>query len=71
LAVAQAPPGTFGTWKACFRDTGTYHHVAPEPLAAIAHAESGLVPTALHRNADGSRDIGLMQVNTRYGGVAV
>jgi type IV secretion system protein VirB1 len=34
-------------------------------LTGIAHHESGFDPTLIHTNADGSRDIGLMQINER------
>src|SRR5215510_11629964 len=37
----------------------------PAMLAGIAHHESGFDPTIIHTNADGSRDIGLMQINER------
>lgn len=37
----------------------------PHMLIGIAQHESGLDPLAMHVNADGSRDRGLMQVNER------
>lgn len=39
--------------------------IAPVTLLDIARVESGLNPTAQNVNKDGSRDIGLMQVNER------
>lgn len=36
----------------------------PQMLVGIAKVESGLDPAAIHVNRNGSRDIGLMQVNT-------
>jgi hypothetical protein len=38
--------------------------VAPATIAGIAQHESGLDPDAVHRNADGSTDFGLMQINS-------
>src|SRR5215510_2184497 len=37
----------------------------PAMLAGIARHESGFDHTAIHTDADGSRDIGLMQINER------
>ena len=39
--------------------------VDPAMITGIAQAESHLDPSALHSNADGSRDVGLMQINER------
>jgi soluble lytic murein transglycosylase-like protein len=40
--------------------------VSPELLVAIARTESSLNPVAIGRNANGSRDIGLMQINSAW-----
>jgi hypothetical protein len=37
--------------------------VDPAMIAGIATAESHLDPSAVHINIDGSRDVGLMQIN--------
>jgi type IV secretion system protein VirB1 len=37
----------------------------PAMLTGIAHHESGFDPTLIHTNVDGSRDVGLMQINER------
>ena len=50
------------TWEAAARRYGVNPHV----LHAIARQESGLNPAAIHRNTDGSHDLGLMQVNSRW-----
>jgi type IV secretion system protein VirB1 len=39
--------------------------IAPGTLLAVARVESGLNPVAQNVNKDGSRDIGLMQINER------
>jgi len=41
------------------------HAVAPVTIVGIAQHESGLDPAAVHANADGSIDVGLMQINSR------
>ncbi|MGQ0622199.1 MAG: lytic transglycosylase domain-containing protein [Panacagrimonas sp.] len=51
----------------CFDTAGQHYGLAPELLEAIAHAESRSEPTALNTsNRDGSWDIGLMQINSRW-----
>ena len=42
---------------------GAEHKIA----MAIAKAESGLNPRAINRNKNGSRDIGIFQINDRHG----
>lgn len=39
----------------------------PELMIAVAKAESGLNPLATNRNTNGSRDIGLMMINSVHG----
>lgn len=53
-------------WHACFADAGTYYGIAPAVLTAVARTESKLNPSAMHLNIDGSSDVGLMQINTRW-----
>lgn len=48
----------------CFRQAAHRYGIAAELLRAIAAQESRLDPSAVGRNADGSRDIGVMQINT-------
>lgn len=40
----------------------------PKIMIAVAKAESGLNPLATNRNTNGSRDIGLFQINSVHGG---
>ncbi len=47
----------------CFEQAGDYYGVSPDLLRAIATVESNLDPGAVNVNRDGSRDIGLMQIN--------
>lgn len=53
-------------FDACFIAAGHRYGVSPLLLKAIARQESGLNPTASHRNRNGSTDIGLMQINSSW-----
>ncbi|WP_321899794.1 lytic transglycosylase domain-containing protein [Paraburkholderia heleia] len=48
----------------CFDDAAAYHRVNPLVLRAIAWQESHDHGDAVHSNADGSIDYGLMQINS-------
>lgn len=48
----------------CFEKAGVYQGVNPMLLRAIAWFESKGDPGAVHRNADGSIDIGQLQINS-------
>jgi Transglycosylase SLT domain len=50
----------------CLAVAATYHHVSPVLVKTIAFVESGLDPAAHHLNADGSEDLGLMQINSAW-----
>ena len=50
----------------CFGAAAQHYGIAPELLLAIARTESGLDPLAVHLNPDGSWDVGLMQINSRW-----
>ena len=48
----------------CFEDAGRFYDISPALLSAIAEVESGMNPTAMNHNKDGSVDVGLMQINS-------
>lgn len=48
----------------CFAQAGAYQGVNPLVLRAIAWYESKGDPNAVHRNADGSIDVGQAQINS-------
>jgi len=48
----------------CFKDAGRMYEVSPMLLEAIAYVESNNDPLARGRNSNGTRDYGLMQVNS-------
>ena len=51
---------------ACWHDAAQRYQVSSALLYAIARTESGLNPQAIGRNGNGSRDIGLMQINSSW-----
>jgi len=51
---------------ACWEDAAQRYQVSSALLYAIARTESGLNPLAIGRNGNGSRDIGLMQINSAW-----
>ena len=51
---------------ACWDDAARRYQVSSALLYAIARTESGLNPLAVGRNGNGSRDIGLMQINSAW-----
>ena len=61
LALCAAVPA-----KACWDEAAARYRVNSALLYAIAQTESGLNPLAVGRNPNGSRDIGLMQVNSAW-----
>jgi hypothetical protein len=50
---------------ACMVTVATYYHLPPRVLPSIHAVEGGFVG-AVHANSDGSQDLGIMQVNTRW-----
>lgn len=50
---------------ACLTAATAFYQFSPLVLIAI-HAVEGGAPGIVHENADGSQDLGLMQINTRW-----
>lgn len=50
----------------CFQDAGQQYSISPVLLETLARVESNLNPKAVHRNGDGSFDVGLMQINSSW-----
>ena len=50
----------------CWQEAARRHDLEPQLLMAIAQVESGLKVDAVHVNSDGSRDIGLMHINSQH-----
>lgn len=56
-----------GSASACFDEAAERYGMNPHLLYAIAKTESNLNPAAMNRsNKNGSYDIGLMQINSRW-----
>ncbi|MCI1014681.1 lytic transglycosylase domain-containing protein [Herbaspirillum sp. C7C2] len=55
-----------GAANLCFEQAGARYGVSPLILQAIAQQESGMNPSALNRNRNGTRDIGIMQINSSW-----
>lgn len=50
----------------CWEEAGIRYRIDPWLLYSIAKKESGLDPSQIHVNRDGSYDIGLMQINSTH-----
>ncbi|ABI62666.1 lytic transglycosylase domain-containing protein [Granulibacter bethesdensis] len=50
---------------ACMASTASYYHLPPRVLPSIQAVEKGAVGV-VHRNANGTEDLGLMQINTSW-----
>ena len=50
---------------ACMAAVASFYHLPPRVLPSIQQVEGGQIGT-VSRNTDGSDDLGLMQVNTRW-----
>ncbi len=61
LALCAALPA-----QACWEVAASRYQLSSALLYAIARTESGLNPQAIGRNTNGSRDIGLMQINSAW-----
>lgn len=51
---------------ACFEEAAVRYGLPPSLLKAVSRVESSGNPAAVGRNADGSYDIGHMQINSRW-----
>jgi soluble lytic murein transglycosylase-like protein len=50
----------------CFQEAASRYRVPTALLIAVARHESSGQPSAVHLNPNGSRDIGLMQINSNW-----
>lgn len=66
LASAFVLLGAASAAAFCFEEAGREAGVEPALLWAIARVETGFDPAAVGTNSDGSRDVGLMQINSRW-----
>ncbi len=64
VACLLCAAGAARAQEDCFARAGAYQGVNPLVLRAIAWYESKGNPNAVHRNADGSIDVGQAQINS-------
>ena len=64
LAIWLAAFASANARADCYDEAARYQKVNPLILRAIAWQESHNRPDALHKNANGSTDFGLMQINS-------
>lgn len=50
----------------CFDEAAEEYGMSPRLLQGIARTESNFNPSAINRNSNGSRDLGLMQINSSW-----
>ncbi|MFX1739871.1 lytic transglycosylase domain-containing protein [Paraburkholderia sp. A1RI_3L] len=50
----------------CIDDAAAYQHISAQLVRAIARQESGMRAGAINVNANGTEDIGLMQINSSW-----
>lgn len=55
-----------GVLADCWQEAARRHDLEPQLLMAIAQVESGFKVDAINLNRNGSRDIGLMQINSQH-----
>ena len=58
------PPMKHASLDQCIAGAAQFHRVDPQLLKAILMVESRLNPSAINHNTNGTRDIGVAQVNT-------
>ena len=67
IALALIIVGSANTAQgACWEEAAHAYNIPVAVLKAVAQTESHSRPGATHRNADGSQDIGLMQINSTW-----
>uniref|UniRef100_UPI003BEF403E lytic transglycosylase domain-containing protein n=1 Tax=Burkholderia arboris TaxID=488730 RepID=UPI003BEF403E len=65
-AMATCLAASAGARADCLDDAAAWLSVDSQLVHAIAYHESGMRADAINRNRDGSRDIGLMQINSSW-----
>lgn len=55
-----------GSLSECFQVAGKAFHISPILLRCIADVETGMKQNTIHRNANGTIDVGIMQINSSW-----
>ncbi|GAB7537532.1 lytic transglycosylase domain-containing protein [Burkholderia sp. 3C] len=66
VAASLAAAAPAASAANCFTAAGERHRIDPLLLVAIAKVESAMNARAIHYNANGTVDIGLMQINSSH-----
>ncbi len=66
IAVASVLLTTPAVSAFCFEEAGAMYGISPDLLRAIAAVESDMNATAINRNANGTYDYGVMQINSSW-----
>lgn len=66
VGYARGSKGEDVSYYGCMEAAARWYQVSEWLLWGIARVESQFNPYAVNRNRDGSRDLGLMQINTRW-----
>lgn len=66
LFWGMAEAATAQQISVCLASAAQKYQLREDLLAAIAQVESGMNPQAVGKNRDGTEDIGLMQINSRW-----
>jgi soluble lytic murein transglycosylase-like protein len=64
VMIAQVANGQAD--NACFEQAAKRYRISAQLLRSISRVESGGNPAAFHRNANGSWDVGHMQINSAW-----
>jgi len=64
LSLLLAPCFSWAGGWYCFNEAGAHYGIAPIVLKVIAQHESRMNPDLIHRNSNGSVDVGLEGVNS-------
>lgn len=62
----RAAPAFSTPQERCIVPASGYHKVNPHVLRAVLRVESGLRPTAINKNANGTIDVGMGQMNSMH-----
>lgn len=65
-AIAPCTAAAMHPLTACMYRAGDRFHISPMLIWSISKIESGFDSGAMGRNKDGSVDIGIMQINSRW-----
>ena len=66
LALLGAVMTPLASWATCWDEASNDYGIPVDVLKAIAKTESGFRANAVNKNANSTRDLGMMQINTKW-----